>query len=966
MNEKNIVVHSYIAALEGVMSKLKERKPELGRKHIIIVPDRCTLTAERMLCASEGGSFDAFVTTWNRLFSENAPKIGYLSRQGSIMIVRNILDDRSRELKCYNKSRTSRGFAEKLYEAINQLAGCDITPDEVKLEKGSARAEDIATVYREYLRRTEGTYADAAGRMRLLREYLENSDYLRGATVYIACFDSYTGQMMNIMDVIRRKADALYVFDALPENYSFGDVETYAASSPVFAAKAIAAKIADEARRGTPYGEMCVVTAETDPAELKRIFGENGIPYSAPSSLRLSDHPLGRFISLVLSLPVRGYRAEDVVRLTKNPFCGVSKSDSDAFERYVGEFGITYKLFLSPFTVNADADPRSTDGRIYAGAERARQKVERLVASASREEFSFDGLRRILDYALERYDGDVKEADEARADPFAKMRGLIDLSETLMKGASAGIVLDALADGMTTTELAARPKVRGTVEIGAERDFRGRRFSRIFVADFDGDTHPIKTTDNGLLSDDDIAEMRASGTPLSPTTEEVNKRAQTEFYLLLESAEKITLVHSDKEGSALGFVKSRARSFREGGTEQDRFELATSHDPEVFARLCPTENMLTEEYLSMREQVEANIEIPYFYGVAKSALGDKADAYALPAFPTTVEEAGELMLSSTTKISQLETYFACPMRHFFAYGLKLGEIRTADMNAADVGNILHAVAEKYVGVMEEEEAEAAAKRLLAEEVAAAGKDNTERNRRLINALTAEAVGMCKAIRRQIEAGSFRPVATELDFGDGERAGAELNVNGKTITLRGRVDRVDISGNLARVIDYKTGPTKFDLTKLKCGVQIQLPVYLAVMMLGGYRGAGAFYFRTGSDFGEEKPYALDGLCAHEPDVLTAMDAEILNKQDSEVLRPEQIFVREDKVTREADVARLTKYALDVAAKGAEEIMSGYIAPNPVLVKGFTPCAYCEYAAVCGYDGKKREIRTAVLRKKEGVL
>lgn len=955
MNEKNIVGHSYIAALEGVMKKLKERTPTLGKKHIIIVPDRCTLTAERMLCASEGGSFDAFVTTWSRLFSVNAPQTSYLPRQGSIMIVRDILDG-SKELECYGKSRLTRGFAEKLYDTISQLSVCDVPPSDVKLKKGNAKAQDIAYVYREYLRRTEGKYADAAGRMRLLKKYLEQFDYLSGATVYIACFDAYTKQMTNIIEVMREKAEAVYIFDAEPTEYSFGDVEIYAASSRVFAAKAIAAEIAYRAKEGTPYEEMCVVTAEENPAALKRILGENGIPYSAPTSLRLSDHPLGRFINLVLSLPVRGYRADDVVRLTKNPFCGVSKEDADAFERYVGEFAITYKLFLSPFAINADADPKSEEGRIYARAERARRQVATLVGLVG--EFSFDGLRKIADYAKERYDDDVRAADEARTNPFDKMYALIDLCETLMSGATVRTVSDALTDAMTTTNLASRPKLQGVVEIGSERDFRGRAFTHVIVADFNSDTHPITTSDSGLLSDDDIAEMRENGTPLSPTTSEVNKRAQTEFYLLLESAKRITLVHTGKEGACLGFIRVRSKSFAARGTEKDRSELARARQPKDIMRYCPTENMLVEEYLSVREQVESEIEEPGFYALAKEAVGGKASAFGIPAYPTEVKEAGEIMLRSSTKVSQLESYFSCPMKHFLKYGLKLEEVRTADMNPADVGNVLHAVAEKYVKIMDEKDPETAAKELLSEVVAESGKGKLELNKRVVQSLTAEAVGMCKAINSQIKAGTFKPLATELEFGGAD--GVELTVMGKKITLGGRIDRVDVSGNLARVIDYKTGSSSFDLTELKCGVKIQLLAYLAVMIKAGYRGVGTFYFKTLADFGDKDPYVLDGLCANEAEVLAAMDSNLPQTRTSKVLKlsgSKKLTV--GKGESEKDINSLVDYALKLAARGAEEIMSGYIAPDPAEVGQKNACRFCEYKTVCGFDGEPRKIRTAVL-------
>lgn len=966
MEEKNLVFASYRAALEAVMDRLASRRIDLRRKHIVLVPDRCTLTAERMLCERFGGSFDAFVTTWSRLFSQNVPQAGYLSRQGGVMLIRKILEEKAGEIKCYRKSRQTRGFASKLYDTIGQLAVCDVSPDEVRLSSGGTRADDIALIYREYLRRTEGKYADAAGRMKLLANYLAQSDYLKGATVYVACFDAYTKQMRNILDIMRAKADEVAVFDTAPTSYRFGDTVLYAASSPVYAAKAIVAKIADEHRRVVSYDDMCVVTADARPDELKRIFRENGIPCAAPSALPLGEHALGRFLSAALAVPVRGYRSEDLIRLSKNPFVGVEKRDSDAFERYVRAFGITYKLFLSPFTLLSDAEEGSGDRRMYDGAERARGVLAHLIELLqSRDAQTFDGLRRLVAYARTHYTEEMQRADDGRANPFERAEGLIALCETLMRGADDKVVLDALVEGMSTTDLASRPRLSGVVEIGSERDFRARTFKHIFVADFNTDAHPMTTADGGLLSDDDIADLRGAGVELSPTTAEVNKRARDEFFLLLASAERLTLVHTDKPAACTEFVRERAKSFVESGTEADRVRLRRAKTPEEFLDVCPTRTMLIEEVLAAKEGAESGFDEPLYYAVAREAVGKEAERYAMPSDPTEVPEAGAFMLSDSTKVTQLEAYFACPMKHWLTYGLQLRPVPTSDLKAADVGSVLHEVAEKYVAVMDTEDAEKAALRLLADALEASGKKDDAASRRLIKILTNEAVQMCRAIRMQIECGGFRPAATEQSFGlGGDLEGVALDVGGRRVTLRGRIDRMDVCDNMARIVDYKTGRKTFDLTEAKCGVEIQLLVYLAVLIRAGYRPAGAFYFSTLKEFGDKREAMFSGVCACEDDVLTAMDEDICLTGESsllEVKKTNPLVVGNGET--EFDLVMLTDYALKIAARAAEEITGGYIAPAPFATGSKVACNACDFRSVCGFEGEPRHLTKAVLRKTE---
>ena len=56
----------------------------------------------------------------------------------------------------------------------------------------------------------------------------------------------------------------------------------------------------------------------------------------------------------------------------------------------------------------------------------------------------------------------------------------------------------------------------------------------------------------------------------------------------------------------------------------------------------------------------------------------------------------------------------------------------------------------------------------------------------------------------------------------------------TLSFRGRVDRVDSyldeeKNYYLKVLDYKSGNTDFSLDLLKAGLQIQLPLYLSILL-----------------------------------------------------------------------------------------------------------------------------------------
>lgn len=288
------------------------------------------------------------------------------------------------------------------------------------------------------------------------------------------------------------------------------------------------------------------------------------------------------------------------------------------------------------------------------------------------------------------------------------------------------------------------------------------------------------------------------------------------------------------------------------------------------------------------------------------------------------------MLSASTKVSQLEAYFSCPMKHWLRYGLRLEPPDTGELRPLDVGSVLHAVAERYVPLLDSLPPEVAAPRLTAEVLAESVKGSLDVNRGMAEVLAREATGMCSAIRTQLKAGSFRPLAMEKEFGfaGSDLEGVTLDVCGKKVVLRGKIDRIDVSGDLVRVIDYKTGSVKFSLTDLHSGIKLQLPVYLAVMLKAGYRPAGAFYFSTLSDFGMTDPHMLTGICSNDDEVLAAMDPHIA-EGESGVVRVKRRGRKSYVCSGETgeDVRMLADYALRVSAIAAREISEGYIAPSP---------------------------------------
>lgn len=95
-----------------------------------------------------------------------------------------------------------------------------------------------------------------------------------------------------------------------------------------------------------------------------------------------------------------------------------------------------------------------------------------------------------------------------------------------------------------------------------------------------------------------------------------------------------------------------------------------------------------------------------------------------------------------------------------------------------------------------------------------------------------------------EAGTMRPVCTELEFGRGNGGLMPLEINGRRIFLNGKIDRIDKSGNAFYITDYKSSQAPKKAKFLD--TNLQLPLYmiaadrLVAAKEGGTVTGGGYY------------------------------------------------------------------------------------------------------------------------------
>lgn len=285
-----------------------------------------------------------------------------------------------------------------------------------------------------------------------------------------------------------------------------------------------------------------------------------------------------------------------------------------------------------------------------------------------------------------------------------------------------------------------------------------------------------------------------------------------------------------------------------------------------------------------------------------------------------------------------------------------------------------------------------------------------RNAFTINRVKRMAEKTAWILQEQIVAGSFVPKDFEIRFSS-DYGLDELKYifeDGGQMGLKGVIDRIDYYNDgddiYIKIVDYKSGSKKLDINDVYNGLQLQLVLYMeAAVELTKKRNpdkniipAGLFYYNidnpvinekdinskkevlsAGADEADKvrqqcademvlKQQRPEGLLSGDDKILTAMDKSMA---DEELNGKESVFApisynskgelkSGSKLITDNDMQSLIRYVHLKAGELGQAILNGSIELNPYIkanTKGNikmseTPCAYCEYKTICGFDKK----------------
>ena len=557
--------------------------------------------------------------------------------------------------------------------------------------------------------------------------------------------------------------------------------------------------------------------------------------------------------------------------------------------------------------------------------------------------------------------------------------------------------MQILKTGLGNSDLGKIPGTQDQVIMGDIDRSRSHKIKTVFIIGLNDGMFPSVNKNEGYFNDNDRAYLKECGIELAKGTVERMYEDNFNIYKAFTAAScevNLSYSSSSSDGKTLraSTLVSKIKKIFPGIKEQSDI---ISKSSEIL-----TENTTFEELLNqIRSYRDEDIDLDdewicsYNYYMSNEKWKYKL-IYSLKALNYTnipdkiSRENVELLYGKTlkTSVSRLEQYKSCPFSYYLKYGLNLSEKDTLKVDSLDTGTFMHDTIDTFFNRIREKNIRI--KDLSEDEMSAIIDDIINEklglNKNFIFSATPKYKVLSERLKRVVKR-SMKYIVESLKYSDFEVLGNEIEFkegkryspiildldDGRKVEITGKIDRIDIAQNgnskYIRIIDYKSSYKNIELNSVYAGLQIQLLTYLdAVCKEEQVEPAGVLYFnlidpviKSEKNMTEEeieneirKKFKMQGLVLADVNVVKMMDTN-LEKGSSSII-PAYIGKDGDlSQSRTSGVSRkqfeyLQKYMNKIIKKISEEIMGGNIDINPYYKKKKTPCTYCNYKAICGFD------------------
>lgn len=991
--------------LESVKNTFKNIDvKDVDTEYFIVVPDRFTLKAEDLLFDTLGLSsiFNINIVSLTGLAKqilgkENIETINILD---GVMLIQKAVQNLGDQLVFYKKSTPT--FCYELLKNINQIKSCMISPEELLYDGNKEilkkKVQDIQLIYREY-QRIRGEKKDSSDLIVECIDNIKSRACFKDKVLVFAGFDSFTElnyQLIkagmsgakklvislakplslgneyvyenDILEKIKKLAseedislEVISPQNSLNENQTIlvknlfnqsASVETssYLSVSSSTSAKEevqyIASLIKYRVYRGERFRSFSIGCSDLNRYGklIERVFTEREIPFYLDSEVNMNSCALVVLLSKIFNLKKKNFQNEDLLYLIDSPLLDVENREELA----------------------AFVNERNINGRkgFYSHLKEKLPFVDYIVSKFDSCSVASDYVkttREILATVQENFEKYLAELEE---NGLLKERSIEEQTPELIDKILSVLEKDEKCDfnnflelfnlGTQNCNLSSLPAFCDAVFVGDMTNSYFGETDNLIVLGANRGKLPVAMSDNGLMSDADISD-KGLFKQINPTIKMINRRNRFKLLSNLCLAKNkiyISFATSDEEGKPTDkamFVDSLMKIF--GVSEVIcTSEISYFGVDKNFERYLFTlgGNRRSAE-LKLMEDLKDREMPASFIGSLQNVL--QCDFENLTLNKETIKNP--LLKENTFSVSRIEKYYDCPFKHFVDYALILKPKFTIDIQKNDKGSFYHAILEKFVKKYREN-----LKEVSSDEIRKFVEKNLDAildfkqleflpDREIVRKeMKKDCIELCKRVVSEAKYSHFIPYRQEMSIVK------KYELDGKEITLKGKVDRLDCvgsdEGEKFRIIDYKTGNISKNLyTELYYGKKVQLFIYSKVLReMLGQAPLGLYYFNANPGYVTKETPILEGVTL-DGESIKDIDSRFndINYKESKIIKATR---KGDKIDYnsidEKNLQALEKYAFDISSQALRQMAEGNIKTSPTEKS----CEFCKYRAICLYN------------------
>ena len=748
---------------------------------------------------------------------------------------------------------------------------------------------------------------------------------------------------------------------------------------------------------------------------IRAIFNKYEIPVFVDEKRDLNQNVIVQYVLSILEVLNRNFSLDAVFSHIKLGFLDIEDDEIFKLENYCTKWGIKQSKWKKDFIYELnDENKKQEIERLNELRKQIIEPLLKLQENIRKEKTAENITKKIYSFIQEQNIEEkiIKKIEELEENNLIDLaneyktsyKTILDiLDEIIVIFNKEKMTLDEyskiLKIGLKNSGLGKIPGTQDQVIFGDVDRSRSHKVNTVFIIGLNDGVFPSVNKDEGFFNDLDREKLKKDGIELAKGTIDRLYEDNFNIYKAFTTAENriyLSYLSSNSEGKSLRPSTLIGKIKKMFPKLEEKSDVITKKY-EIVNKIITYEELIENiAKLKNEEQIE---EIWYdIYNYYKSQndwnkkLKEDLNGLSYTNLPDKIKKENiDKLYGNTlnTSISRLETYRSCPFSYYIQYGLKLKEKEQLKIKSFNTGSFMHETIDEFfdyvkqenlnLAELEEDEILKIVSKIIDEDL------NLEKNR--IFTTTAKYKVLVRRLKRIVSKAlkyiietivysDFNIDGTEIEFGKkGKYKPIVLELDdGKKVEITGKIDRIDTAnsedGKYLRIIDYKSSAKNIDLNEVYAGLQIQLLTYTdAICKQEDIMPAGIFYFSlleqmvkaekkiTDEEIEDmiRKNFKMKGLIIADVKIIKMNDNTL--KSGSSKLVPAALTSSgsiNEKWTngvKSEEFKILQEYIYKTIKDISKEILSGNIDLKPYYKKGKTPCEYCEYKAICGFNPRQ---------------